>query len=310
MYLQDLFLTLHHFWSDRGCAIEQPYDMEMGAGTMAPATFLRSLGPEPYNVAYVQSSRRPADARYGENPYRLGRYYQYQVVLKPSPDDVQEVYIESLRALGFDPREHDIRFVEDDWESPALGASGVGWEVWIDGMEITQFTYFQQSGGIEVDPVCAEITYGTERLCMYTQGVSHYEDLEWTKGLTYGAMRKREEFEVSTYGFEVADIEMLRRWLDDHERECDRCLERGLAWPAYERVLGMSHTFNLLDARGAVSVSERTDIIGRVRRQAGRIAKVWIKQREEALWPLLPGYEQRVAEAAQAASETEVVSNG
>jgi glycyl-tRNA synthetase alpha chain len=297
MHLQDLFLTLHHFWADWGCTIEQPYDMEMGAGTMAPATFLRSLGPEPYNVAYVQPSRRPADARYGENPYRLGRYFQYQVILKPSPDNVEDVYIQSLAALGFDPRQHDIRFVEDDWESPMLGASGVGWEVWIDGMEITQFTYFQQSGGIEVDPVCAEITYGTERLCMYTQGVDHYQDLQWSKGVKYGQMRRGEEREVSTYGFEVADTDMLRRWFDDHERECARCLEAGLVWPAYERVLDMSHTFNLLDARGAVSVTERTDVIGRVRRQAGRIAKAWLAQREEALWPLLPGYEDRLAAA-------------
>ncbi len=301
MHLQDLFLTLHHFWSDWGCTIEQPYDMEMGAGTMAPATFLRSLGPEPYNVAYVQPSRRPADARYGENPYRLGRYFQYQVILKPSPDDVEDVYIRSLAALGFNPREHDIRFVEDDWESPTLGASGVGWEVWIDGMEITQFTYFQQSGGLEVDPVCVEITYGTERLCMYTQGVDHYQDLLWSKGVKYGQMRRGEEREVSTYGFELADIDMLRRWFDDHEREAGRCLDAGLVWPAYERVLDMSHTFNLLDARGAVSVSERTDVIARVRRQAGRIAKAWVAQREQELWPLLPGYEDRLA--ARAAQE-------
>jgi len=295
MTFQGMFLTLHRFWGDRGCVIEQPYDMEMGAGTMAPATFFRALGPEPYNVAYVQPSRRPADARYGENPYRMGRYFQYQVVLKPSPDNVQELYIESLAALGLDPLAHDIRFVEDDWESPSLGASGVGWEVWIDGMEITQFTYFQQVGGVDVDPVCAEITYGPERLCMYIQGVDSYIDLLWSGDVTYGAMRKREEWETSTYGFEIADTAMLSRHFDDHEAEAERCLDAGLVWPAYELTLKCSHTFNMLDARGAVSVSERVAVIGRVRKLAARCARAWMRQREEALWPLLPGLEERIA---------------
>ncbi len=308
MNFQDLFLTLHRYWSEAGCVIEQPYDMEMGAGTMAPATFLRSLGPEPYNVAYVQPSRRPADARYGENPYRLARYFQYQVILKPSPDNVEEMYIDSLAALGFDPRAHDIRFVEDDWESPTLGASGVGWEVWIDGMEITQFTYFQQVGGIEVNPVCAEVTYGPERLCMYIQGVDHYQDLRWSASAGYGPMRRGEEYELSAYGFEVADVEMLQRHFEDHEREASRTLDAGLVWPAYEQVLKMSHTFNLLDARGAVSVTERTEVIGRVRKQASRVAQAWVRQREEALWPLLAGYEERVRARDAEAAEREAAS--
>jgi glycyl-tRNA synthetase alpha chain len=235
----------------------------------------------------------------------MGRFFQYQVILKPSPDDVQEQYIDSLAALGFDPLAHDIRFVEDDWESPSLGASGVGWEVWIDGMEITQFTYFQQVGGVEVDPVCAEITYGPERLCMYVQGVDSYVDLKWSADVTYGTMRKREEWETSTYGFEVADIPMLYRHFEDYEAEAARCLDAGLVWPAHELTLKCSHTFNMLDARGAVSVSERVAVIGRVRRLAARCARGWMKQREEALWPLLPGLEARVA-----AREAELAKGG
>ncbi|MBD3176758.1 MAG: glycine--tRNA ligase subunit alpha [Armatimonadia bacterium] len=287
MTFQETLMTLHSFWGDRGCVVEQPYDLEMGAGTMAPATFIRALGPEPYNVAYVQPSRRPADARYGENPYRLARYFQYQVILKPSPDNVQEIYIESLAALGFDPIEHDIRFVEDDWENPSLGAGGVGWEVWMDGMEITQFTYFQQVGGVEVDPVCAEITYGPERLVMYMQDVDHYKDIDWSAVIPYGAVRQVEEYQISAYGFEVADIDMLYRHFDDFEGEAARCIEAGLPLAAYELVLKCSHTFNLLDARGAVSVSERTALIGRVRKLASRVARTWLEQREEAGWPLL-----------------------
>lgn len=280
-------MALHPFWSDRGCVIEQPYDLEMGAGTMAPATFIRALGPEPYHVAYVQPSRRPADARYGENPYRLARYFQYQVILKPSPDNVQEVYIDSLAALGFDPLKHDIRFVEDDWENPSLGAGGVGWEVWMDGMEITQFTYFQQVGGIEVDPVCAEITYGPERLVMYMQDVDHYKDIRWSDDVCYGAIRRDEEYQISAYGFQVADTAMLYRHFQDYETEAARCVEAGLPLAAYELVLKCSHAFNLLDARGAVSVSERTALIGRVRKLASQVARLWLAQREEAGWPLL-----------------------
>jgi glycyl-tRNA synthetase alpha chain len=287
MTFQETLMALHRFWSDRGCVIEQPYDLEMGAGTMAPATFIRALGPEPYHVAYVQPSRRPADARYGENPYRLARYFQYQVILKPSPDNVQEVYIDSLAALGFDPLKHDIRFVEDDWENPSLGAGGVGWEVWMDGMEITQFTYFQQVGGIEVDPVCAEITYGPERLVMYMQDVDHYKDIRWSDDVCYGAIRRDEEYQISAYGFQVADIAMLYRHFQDYETEAARCVEAGLPLAAYELILKCSHTFNLLDARGAVSVSERTALIGRVRKLASQVARLWLAQREEAGWPLL-----------------------
>lgn len=297
MMFQDMLLTLHRFWADHGCVIEQPYDMEMGAGTMAPATFLRALGPEPYNVAYVQPSRRPADARYGENPYRLGRYFQYQVILKPSPDDVVDVYLESLRALGFDPRQHDIRLLEDDWEAPTLGASGVGWEVWIDGMEITQFTYFQQAGGVEVVPVCAEITYGPERLCMFMQGVDHYTQIRWSDAVTYGEMRRDEERETSTYCFEVADVPMLYRHFADVEQEAWRCIDHSLVTPAYELCLRCSHLFNVLDARGAVSVSERTALIGRIRKIAGAVARAWIAQREALGWPLLREWRSRGSEA-------------
>ncbi len=287
MTLQEMFLALHHFWAEQGCVIEQPYDMEMGAGTMAPATFLRALGPEPYNVAYVQASRRPADARYGENPYRMGRYFQYQVILKPSPDDVQEIYLRSLEALGIDVRKHDIRFVEDDWESPTLGASGVGWEVWLDGMEITQFTYFQQMGSIEVYPVSAEITYGPERILMYLQGKHHFRDINWSPEVTYGEIRYQEEYETSVYNFELANIDMLFRHFDDYEAEARACLERGLVVPAYENTLKCSHIFNLLDARGALSVTERTGVIERVRRLARGCARAYIEQREKLGFPLL-----------------------
>jgi glycyl-tRNA synthetase alpha chain len=287
MTFQSMLLALHHYWAERGCVIEQPYDLEMGAGTMAPATFFRALGPEPYDVAYVQPSRRPTDGRYGDNPYRFQRYFQYQVIMKPSPDNIQDLYIDSLTALGIDPKVHDIRFLEDEWDAPTLGASGVGWEVWLDGMEITQFTYFQQAGSIECDPVCVEITYGPERLAMYLQGVDHYRDMHWSDRLTYADLREVEEREHSTYNFELADVASLWKRLDLYEAECVAVLDRGLAWPAYDLVLKCSHAFNLLDARGAVSVTERMGVIDRVRKLARRCARTYLNQREELGFPLL-----------------------
>ncbi|HEX9702014.1 MAG TPA: glycine--tRNA ligase subunit alpha [Rhodospirillales bacterium] len=280
---QSLILKLQAFWAGRGCVILQPYDMEVGAGTFHPATALRALGPETWNAAYVQPSRRPTDGRYGENPNRLQHYYQFQVILKPSPDDVQKTYLASLQALGVDPGLHDIRFVEDDWESPTLGASGLGWEVWCDGMEVTQFTYFQQVGGIECDPVSVELTYGLERLAMYIQGVENVYDLDWDGvdkkkgGKTYGDVFLRAEKEYSAYNFEVADTDMLKRHFADAEKECNRALAAGLALPAYDQCLKASHLFNLLDARGAVSVTERAQYIGRVRALAKGSAEAWLK---------------------------------
>jgi len=279
---QALILKLQAFWADHGCVILQPYDMEVGAGTFHPATTLRALGPEPWNAAYVQPSRRPADGRYGENPNRLQHYYQFQVILKPSPDDVQAVYLQSLAALGVDSGLHDIRFVEDDWESPTLGAAGLGWEVWCDGMEVTQFTYFQQVGGIECDPVSVELTYGLERLAMYIQGVDNVFDLDWDGvpkakgGKTYGDVFLRSEREFSAYNFETADIDMLKRHFADAEAECGRALDAGLALPAYDQCLKASHLFNLLDARGAVSATERATYIGRVRVLAKGSAETWL----------------------------------
>ncbi len=255
MYFQDVILSLQRFWAKAGCIIHQPYDMEMGAGTFHPATFLRVLGPEPWKAAYVEPSRRPADGRYGENPNRLQHYYQFQVILKPSPDDIQDIYLESLKSLGIDALEHDIRFVEDDWESPTLGAWGLGWEVWLDGMEITQFTYFQQAGGIDLKPVSGELTYGLERITMYLQGKDSVFDLEWNKGIKYGDVHLRGEIEYSRYNFEEADAAMLFKLFDMYEKECVRLLEKGLALPAYDFCLKCSHTFNLLDARGAISVA-------------------------------------------------------
>lgn len=287
MTFQQLLLALHRYWAEQGCVIEQPYDVEMGAGTMAPATFFRALGPEPYRVAYVQPSRRPTDGRYGDNPYRFQRYFQYQVLLKPSPDDAQERYLESLKAVGIDPRAHDIRFLEDEWDAPTLGASGVGWEVWLDGMEITQFTYFQQAGSIECHPVCVEITYGPERLAMYLQGVDHYAQMKWNDELTYADIRQMEERQASAYNFEHADVDRLWRLFGLFEEESRSCLERGLPWPAYDLVLKCSHTFNLLDARGAVSVTERMGVIDRVRRLARACARAYIEQREALGFPLL-----------------------
>ena len=280
---QQLIFSLQTFWTGQGCVVLQPYDMEVGAGTFHPATALRCLGPEPWNAAYVQPSRRPTDGRYGDNPNRLQHYYQFQVILKPSPDDVQAVYLQSLTALGIEADLHDIRFVEDDWESPTLGASGLGWEVWCDGMEITQFTYFQQVGGIECNPVSVELTYGLERLAMYIQGVDNVFELDWDGvakkkgGKTYGDVFLQAEKEHSKYNFEVADTEMLKRHFADAEAECGRALEAGLALPAYDQCLKASHLFNLLDARGAISATERAAYIARVRALAKGSCEAWLK---------------------------------
>ena len=280
---QSLILTLQAYWAEQGCVILQPYDMEMGAGTSHPATTLRSLGPDRvWNAAYVQPSRRPTDGRYGENPNRLQHYYQFQVIMKPSPANNQELYLESLRRLGVDPMAHDIRFVEDDWENPTLGAWGLGWEVWLDGMEVSQYTYFQQVGGIECDPVPVEITYGLERLAMYIQGVDSIFDLDWDGvpkdkgGKTYRDIYHRAEREFSAFNFEVADTDRLLVRFADAEKECGRLLERGLALPAYDQVLQAGHTFNLLDARGVISVTERQAYIGRVRTLAKACCEAWV----------------------------------
>tara|TARA_Y100001934_G_scaffold174770_1_gene207066 strand:- start:270 stop:1160 length:891 start_codon:yes stop_codon:yes gene_type:complete len=275
---QSLILSLHAFWADKGCVILQPYDMEVGAGTFHPATTLRALGPAPWKAAYVQPSRRPTDGRYGENPNRLQHYYQYQVLLKPSPENSQDLYLDSLRALGIDPMAHDIRFVEDDWESPTLGAWGLGWEVWCDGMEVTQYTYFQQVGGFDCDPVSVELTYGLERLAMYVQGVENVYDLDFNgDGVTYGDVFHQAEVEYSAHNFEHADVDALRRHFEDAEKECAALLEAGLALPAYDQCLKASHRFNLLDARGAISVTERQAYILRVRELAKGSAAAWLK---------------------------------
>ena len=287
---QGLILTLQQYWAEQGCVILQPLDMEVGAGTFHPATFLRSLGPEPWSAAYVQPSRRPADGRYGENPNRLQHYYQYQVVIKPSPKNVLDLYLGSLRVMGIDPLEHDIRFVEDNWESPTLGAWGLGWEVWLNGMEVTQFTYFQQVGGIECAPVTAEITYGLERLAMYLQGVDNVYDLTWTDGplgkITYGDVFHQNEVEQSTYNFEHADTESLFKWFDNCEKEALRLIELNLPLPAYEQTMKASHTFNLLDARKAISVTERQRYILRVRTLARAVADAYYKAREALGFPM------------------------
>jgi len=287
MHFQDLILSLQQFWARKGCVLAQPYDMEVGAGTFHPTTLLRALGPEPWNVAYVQPSRRPTDGRYGENPNRLQHYYQFQVILKPSPCDVQALYLESLRTLGIDPLDHDIRFVEDDWESPTLGASGLGWEVWLDGMEITQFTYFQIAGSIELHPVAVELTYGLERIAMYLQGVDNVYHLRWNSAVTYGQVHHQQEVEGSTYNFEVADVATLFDLFQKYEAESRRVMERALVLPAYEYCLKCSHTFNLLDARGAISVTERTGYIGRIRNLARACAEGYLRQRETMGFPLL-----------------------
>jgi len=287
MTFQELLITLQRFWADQGCLIGQTYDIEVGAGTFNPATLLRVLGPEPWNAAYVEPSRRPTDGRYGENPNRLQHYYQYQVIMKPSPKNIQELYLGSLKALGIDPLDHDIRFVEDDWESPTLGAWGLGWEVWLDGMEITQFTYFQQAGGIDLHPVSVELTYGPERIAMYLQGVENVYDLQWTKGVTYGDVHHRGEVEHSIYNFEQADVDMLFRLFSMYEAESSRIAALGLVLPAYDYCLKCSHTFNLLNARGAISVAERNSLIGRVRNLARLCAEGYLKQRGEMGFPLL-----------------------
>ena len=277
---QSLILDLQSFWDEQGCVIVQPYDMEVGAGTFHPATILRALGPEPWRVAYVQPTRRPTDGRYGENPNRLQHYYQFQVLLKPSPDDVQETYLESLYRLGIDAKLHDIRFVEDDWESPTLGASGVGWEVWCDGMEVTQFTYFQQVGGIECNPVSVELTYGIERLAMYIQGVENVYDLDWNgAGVTYGDVFLQNEREFSAYNFEHADTDILLRHFADAETECTALLKAELPLPAYDQCIKASHRFNMLDARGVISVPERAAYIARVRALAKGCCEAWLKSR-------------------------------
>jgi glycyl-tRNA synthetase alpha chain len=319
---QELILKLDEFWARQGCVIQQPYDVEKGAGTMNPATFFRVLGPEPWRVAYVEPSRRPTDGRYGENPNRLQHYYQYQVILKPSPDDVIEVYLESLRSLGIDPLQHDIRFVEDNWESPTLGAWGLGWEVWLDGMEITQFTYFQQCGGYDLRPVPAEITYGLERIALFLQGVDSVFDIRWAepsvagagnenappsggawthRAVTYGDIHHQGEVQHSHYNFRVADTDFLFTLFEGYEKEAGRTLEAGLVLPAYDYVLKCSHTFNLLDARGAISVTERTGFIARIRALARACAQAYLRQREELGYPLLQ-QSDRCAGAAPAAT--------
>ncbi len=284
---QELILNLSKFWSDYGCIIQQPYDIEKGASTMNPATFLRSLGPEPWNTAMVEPCRRPTDARYGENPNRLGHYFQYQVILKPSPKDSQELYLRSLEAMGIDLSKHDVRFVEDNWESPTLGAAGVGWEVWLDGMEITQFTYFQQVGGLEIKPVALEITYGLERIAMYLQNVDSVYDVMWNKELKYGEIYLQNEIEQSKYNFEYSSAERLFKMFDLFQAEVEACIEAQIVLPAYDYVLKCSHTFNLLDARGVISRDERINYINRVRRMAAMVAKLYVEQREKMGFPLL-----------------------
>ncbi len=287
---QGLILALQQFWANQGCVLMQPLDMEVGAGTFHPATFLRAIGPESWNTAYVQPSRRPTDGRYGENPNRLQHYYQFQVILKPSPANIQELYLESLASLGIDTRVHDIRFVEDNWESPTLGAWGLGWEVWLNGMEVTQFTYFQQVGGLECHPVSGEITYGIERIAMYLQGVDSIYDIVWTRGpngvVTYGDVFKQNEVEMSAYNFEHADVDILFRNFSDCEQQCQRLIERGLALPAYEQVLKASHYFNLLDARHAISVTERQRYILRVRTLSRMVAEAYFESRKALGFPL------------------------
>jgi glycyl-tRNA synthetase alpha chain len=287
MYFQDLIAKLNDYWSRKGCLILQPYDIEVGAGTFHPATFFRVIGPEPWKVAYVEPCRRPTDGRYGENPNRLQHYYQYQVILKPSPLESQQLYLDSLAALGLEATKHDIRFVEDDWESPTLGAWGLGWEVWLDGMEVTQFTYFQQVGGIDLKPVSVELTYGLERIAMYLQDIDSIYDIEWTKGIKYGEVHKQDEIEFSRFNFDESNVELLLSQFDSFEKEARRLNAAGLVMPSYEYCLKCSHTFNLLDARGVISVTERTKYIARVRGLAKICAEAFSKQREDMGYPLL-----------------------
>jgi glycyl-tRNA synthetase alpha chain len=317
--LQELILALSEFWADQGCVLQQPYDLEVGAGTMHPDTFLRVLGPEPWRVAYVQPSRRPADGRYGDNPFRLAKHYQLQVILKPSPPDVQALYVKSLEAMGVDLAVHDLRFEEDNWEAPTLGAWGVGWQVMLDGMEITQFTYFQQAGGLELDPISAEITYGLERITMFLGLSRSIYDIAWVaprdgvdggRGVDYGQVRHQDEVEFSKYYFEVADVEFLRAQFEGWERESGRCLERDLVLPAYEGALKCSHLFNVLDARGAVSVTERVALIRRVRRLAVACAEAYVESRERLGFPLLAAAGQGEEAADRAAAGGEVAGAG
>jgi len=284
---QEIITRLHEFWAKQGCVLVQPYNSEVGAGTLNPTTFLRVLGPEPWRAAYVEPSKRPRDGRYGANPNRVQQFLQYQVVLKPSPPNVLELYIESLRAIGIDPRRHDIRLVEDDWEAPTLGASGLGWEVWLDGMEITQFTYFQMAGSLDLEPITAEITYGLLRLCLYLQHVESVLDVHWGQGLSWGEMNLQAEQEFSAFHFEHSNSEMYFRMFQDYEREAVRMIDAGLVLPAYDYVVKLSHVFNLLDARGAISVTERTGYIARIRALARRVAVVYIEKREALGFPLL-----------------------
>ncbi|MFQ5768677.1 MAG: glycine--tRNA ligase subunit alpha [Acidobacteriota bacterium] len=287
MNFQELLLSLCRFWSRRGCLLQMPYDLEVGAGTMNPDTFFRALGPEPWRVAYCEPSRRPVDGRFGDNPYRLYKHYQFQVLLKPGPDDIQEIYLDSLSAFGIDPTRHEIRFEEDNWESPTLGAAGVGWQVLLDGMEITQFTYFQQVAGQSLDLIPVEITYGVERIAMYLTGVDDVFNLPWNETVSYGEVRRRDEYEQSMYAFRVADTTLLHTLFDRHEAEAKRTVKEGLAGPAYEHALRCSHIFNLLDARGGVSVTERPVLIGRIRRLACQTAAAWLEERKNRAYPLL-----------------------
>ena len=283
---QELIFNLQKYWADQGCIVQQPYDIEKGASTMNPATFLKALGPEPWHTAMVEPCRRPTDARYGENPNRLGHYYQFQVIMKPTPDDAQELYLKSLEAIGIDLTKHDVRFVEDNWESPTLGAAGVGWEVWLDGMEITQFTYFQQVGGLEVKPVALELTYGVERIAMYLQNVQHFKDIKWNEKYNYGEIFMQNEVEQSKYNFEVSNTESLFKMFDLFQSEVDNCVENELVLPAYDYVLKCSHTFNLLDARGVISKDERNNFINRIRTMASKVAKLYVIKREKMGFPL------------------------
>lgn len=285
--LQDIILTLQQFWSQQGCLLMQAYDTEKGAGTMSPYTFLRAIGPEPWNAAYVEPSRRPADGRYGENPNRLYQHHQFQVVMKPSPLNIQELYLDSLKAIGIDPLEHDIRFVEDNWENPSLGCAGLGWEVWIDGMEITQFTYFQQVGGLKASPVTAELTYGLERIAMYILDVDNVYDLYYAPGVKYGEIFKQPEKEHSTYSFEIANPDFLFEAFNQYEQEALTCIEAGLVHPGYDYILKCSHAFNVLDARGVISVSDRAGYLGRIRKMARGIAEQFVAEREALGFPLL-----------------------
>lgn len=287
MYFQDMIEKLKEYWAEKGALMLEPYDIEKGAGTMNPHTFLRTLGPEPWKVVYVEPSRRPADGRYGDNPNRLYQHHQLQIILKPTPDDIQDIYLESLKVIGIDPTVHDIRFVEDNWEAPTLGAWGVGWEVWLDGMEITQFTYFQQVGGIPLEIESGEITIGLERIAMYIQNVDSVYDIMWNENVKYGEIFQTAEYENSVYSFEFADVDLLTNLFDMYEKEANRCIEKGLTLPSYDYVLKCSHTFNVLDARGAISVSERNHYIQRVRNLAREVANIHLAKREALGFPLL-----------------------